>query len=306
MPRHSKHSCSNSGKFSNYERQLLKYGTTTERLGKDSIKNFDSCTLCLNDVIMPVICNKGHLYCKECILTSLIDQKKLIKIKEKEWEQYQNKLKYEQDQKQEKQHQDSIKEFEKNVITLEGIGNNDDNNTTTTTTTTTTTSDVNNKDKEKKEIVEKEIKLNSYWVITPDNKDKAIEKPRSYTVCPADGKHPLKSAQLINVHFTNVKPSSSSSSSSSDSNDSNNQYCCPICSKVLSNSTKTRLLKRCGHVFCSCLDKFKEDSSSQLSCYVCDKPYTEDEIIQIHSGGTGFSGSGSNLEAKKYTHTAII
>ncbi|KAK5575981.1 hypothetical protein RB653_007117 [Dictyostelium firmibasis] len=298
MPRHSKHSCSNNGKFSNYERQLLKYGTTTERLGKDSIKNFDSCTLCLNDVIIPVICNKGHIFCKECILTSLIDQKKEIKRKEKEWDQYQNKLKYEEDLKLEKQHQDSIKDFEKNVLTLEGIGNDNNNNITTTTTTTTTTG-TNNNNKEKIEIVEKDIKLNSYWVITPDNKDRTIEKPRSYTVCPADGKHPLKSAQLINVHFTNVK-------ASSDSNDSNNQYCCPICNKVLSNSTKTRLLKRCGHVFCSCLDKQKDSSSSSSSCYICDKPYTEDEIIQIHSGGTGFSGSGSNLEAKKYTHTAII
>ncbi|EGC34869.1 hypothetical protein DICPUDRAFT_152871 [Dictyostelium purpureum] len=303
MPRHSKHSCSNSGKFSNYERGLLQYGTKKERLGKDSIKNFDSCSLCLNDVRIPMACNKGHLYCKECILTSFIDQKKELKRKEKEWEQQQKKIKEENDIKNEKEEKEKIKEFEKSLHSLEKVGSEENNNKITTTTTTTTTTSTSmstpniqiNKDKDNKDnkVQESEVKLNSFWIpgVGPESKEKAIEKPKNFTVCP-EGNHPLKSKQLITVNFSTIK--------GSDNSDSN-KYCCPICQKTLTNSTKhIRLLKRCGHVFCSCFDQFKNEA-----CYICEKPYSPEDIISLQRGGTGFS-SNNSLEAQKYTPTAVI
>lgn len=78
MPqRHSKNN--NDLAFFTYdEKRKLGYGTQKERLGKDSIKPFDACCLCLKSLIDPMSCQKGHLFCKECILQCLLSQKKDI------------------------------------------------------------------------------------------------------------------------------------------------------------------------------------------------------------------------------------
>ncbi|XP_010927798.1 E3 ubiquitin-protein ligase CSU1 [Elaeis guineensis] len=81
MPqRHSKNN--NDLAFFTYEeKRKLGYGTQREGLGKDSIKPFDSCCLCLKPFIDPLCCQKGHVFCKECILECLLPQKKDIKRK---------------------------------------------------------------------------------------------------------------------------------------------------------------------------------------------------------------------------------
>ena len=78
MPqRHSKNN--NDLAFFTYdEKRKLGYGTQKERLGKDSIKPFDACCLCLKPLIDPMCCQKGHVFCKECILECLLAQKKDI------------------------------------------------------------------------------------------------------------------------------------------------------------------------------------------------------------------------------------
>lgn len=78
MPqRHSKNN-NDLAYFTYDEKKKLGYGTQRERLGKDSIKPFDSCSLCLKPVIDPMSCQKGHIFCKECILECLLAQKKDI------------------------------------------------------------------------------------------------------------------------------------------------------------------------------------------------------------------------------------
>ncbi|KAL0305839.1 UNVERIFIED_CONTAM: E3 ubiquitin-protein ligase CSU1 [Sesamum radiatum] len=81
MPqRHSKNN--NDLAFFTYdEKRKLGYGTQKERLGKDSIKPFDACCLCLKPLIEPMSCSKGHVFCKECILECLLAQKKDIQRK---------------------------------------------------------------------------------------------------------------------------------------------------------------------------------------------------------------------------------
>lgn len=78
MPqRHSKNN--NDLAFFTYdEKRKLGYGTQKERLGKDSIKPFDACSLCLKPFMDPLCCQKGHVFCKECILECLLSQKKDI------------------------------------------------------------------------------------------------------------------------------------------------------------------------------------------------------------------------------------
>jgi hypothetical protein len=50
-----------------------------QRLGAESFRKFDSCSLCNSRVQDPVACPEGHLYCRSCVLESLLSQKKLIK-----------------------------------------------------------------------------------------------------------------------------------------------------------------------------------------------------------------------------------
>ena len=35
------------------------------------MRRFDACALCLQRARDPVACQKGHLFCRECVLTDL-------------------------------------------------------------------------------------------------------------------------------------------------------------------------------------------------------------------------------------------
>ncbi|CAG8719062.1 22884_t:CDS:2, partial [Racocetra persica] len=59
--------------------KALKYGTKKQRLGRDSMREFDACFLCLQRARDPICCEQGHLYCKECILENLLAQKREIR-----------------------------------------------------------------------------------------------------------------------------------------------------------------------------------------------------------------------------------
>lgn len=43
------------------------------------MKPLDSCSLCISQARNPVCCSEGHLFCKECILDSILSQKKVLK-----------------------------------------------------------------------------------------------------------------------------------------------------------------------------------------------------------------------------------
>ena len=45
--------------------------TAQQRLGNESMRRFDACALCLQRARDPVACQKGHLFCRECVLTDL-------------------------------------------------------------------------------------------------------------------------------------------------------------------------------------------------------------------------------------------
>ena len=73
MSRHSKNNTAHSV-FSYKEKKQLEgeYGTLAQRLGQDSWKPFSSCGLCLKKVKVPFVCEKGHLFCKDCIVENMV------------------------------------------------------------------------------------------------------------------------------------------------------------------------------------------------------------------------------------------
>ena len=71
----------NAASFTYHERQQAKQvsGTQSGVFGRESMKDFDACSLCLLRARDPRVCSGGHLYCQECIVTNLLSQKKDIK-----------------------------------------------------------------------------------------------------------------------------------------------------------------------------------------------------------------------------------
>lgn len=70
MTKHSKNNTASSI-FSYAEYKKLDYGTKRQRLGNESMKSFNACSLCLERARNPVACSEGHLFCTECVLTDL-------------------------------------------------------------------------------------------------------------------------------------------------------------------------------------------------------------------------------------------
>ncbi|EGG14332.1 putative nitric oxide synthase-interacting protein [Cavenderia fasciculata] len=314
MPRHSKNPAS-KGQFTYHERQQLEYGTSKVRLGKDSIKDFDSCSICLASFVTPQCCPKGHIYCKECILTSLLKQKKANKEKEKQWDQQQVKIKQQEQEKKLQEEDSKLKEFESNNVTFL------ENEKTSSTSTTNTNTNNNHLDKDGKP--------NPFWVSSlipsPLKQVKTIDKPTMNTVCP-EGNHPLLSKQLITLKFKSISNQKSNNNKNNEDNDdeedvdNGNGYCCPICEKTLTNIHKLKALKTCGHVFCSpCLEKLNETNKKQTpletkQCLTCQKDYDSDQVISLNTAlnilkaedQCSDAGGGHELIAKKYSPTAMI
>ena len=59
----------------------------------DSLKKFEHCILCLSKVVRPVVCPKGHIFCKDCLVENLVEQKKEQARELAEWESAQAKAK---------------------------------------------------------------------------------------------------------------------------------------------------------------------------------------------------------------------
>ena len=79
MSRHSRNNTANSV-FTYAEKKMLDkdYGVKKSRIGQDSQRSFEQCHLCLYNVSDPVSCLKGHIFCKDCIMNNMLEQKKTI------------------------------------------------------------------------------------------------------------------------------------------------------------------------------------------------------------------------------------
>ena len=85
MTKHSKNNTASSiFSYAEYKKLDAYYGTKKQRLGNESMRPFDACSLCLQRAREPLACSKGHLFCKECVYNDLLAQKKDMKrVKDK-------------------------------------------------------------------------------------------------------------------------------------------------------------------------------------------------------------------------------
>ncbi|KAM7500867.1 hypothetical protein LguiA_025281 [Lonicera macranthoides] len=290
MPqRHSKNN--NDLAFFTYdEKRKLGYGTQKERLGRDSIKPFDACCLCLKPVIDPMCCQKGHIFCKECILECLLAQKKDIQRKLAAHATQQKQEKEEGEEKLMLQRARELDEFDQQnhgaVPQYSEKNFNRDKNG----------GSFHGANSVKATSYEEEAlrTMKAFWLpsATPDAPVK-VEAPSTSTVCP-EGNEKLKMKTLFPIYFAE------DTSEEKKPTALDKTYVCPSCKVTLTNTLALVALSSCGHVFCrKCSDKFM---AVDKVCLVCNKACKERNRVCLEKGGTGFAAHGDNLEAKDFKH----
>ncbi|XP_078053633.1 nitric oxide synthase-interacting protein homolog [Augochlora pura] len=254
------------------------YGTNTQRVGKDSVKDFDCCCLTLQPCRNPVITKDGYLFDKEAILEYVLTKKKEYTRKLKEYEKQKRQQEEQNLEKTANEELQKLQNFlkgEKNIVSRSQSSIDESN------------SSVSNMCNGKDKI------LPSFWIPskTPEAKDLILKKPDKTIYCPISGK-PLKIKDLIPVKFTEVK----------DPDDKKSlivkqaRYMCPITHDILSNSVPCAVIRTTGDVITvECVEKIiKRDWINPLDS----TKLTEADIIPLQRGGTGYAAVNDRLEGK--------
>ncbi|KAI0312917.1 hypothetical protein OF83DRAFT_1066426 [Amylostereum chailletii] len=313
MTKHSKNNTASSI-FSYAEHKKLEYGTKRQRLGNESMRRFDACALCLQRARDPVACHEGHLFCKECVYTDLLTQKKDIKRQKERLAALQKEAEAEKARAKAAARERVLEEFEKGHI---GLGA-----TTAGITTSGADLEAGNKGEvrgtkrkftfdlpaaearalEAEEAALRQIereqaealraKLPDFWLpsLTPTYSDSSKGQPRSLadvrvvTTCRGGVEgHPFALKHLVPVSFS-VRDDAEAKKAEDP------EAICPSCKKTLSNSLRMFLMKPCSHVTCkTCTDTLVTPSKQ---CLVCDAALTEKDVVELKREGTGFAGGG--------------
>uniref|UniRef100_A0A915N6T8 Nitric oxide synthase-interacting protein homolog n=1 Tax=Meloidogyne javanica TaxID=6303 RepID=A0A915N6T8_MELJA len=289
MTRHAKNATAASV-YTYHERRkdasVSGYGTLHERLGKDSMKSFDCCSLSLQPCREPLISPQGHIFDREAILNYILDQKEAYKRKLKA-------LKKEKDKMKEK------------LIALESAPLPQKTQVPSTPDVRQLKRPQNDKmegPSNSKKVFEEESISNmegakakewkSFWVpvLSTTAEPDRIEKPSNKILCPISGVE-LKFKELLPVKFTPIDERIEFSKLIA----MNERYICPISRDVLTNSIRCVYLKTSKSVVCSpCMEKIiRLDMIDPL----CGKSLQDSDIIELSRGGTGYAAT-NDLKAK--------
>lgn len=302
MPRHSKHSCA-APVFTPGERAKLNYGTQEKRMTGDSFKDFDACDICLHTLEDPLVCTKGHMFCKGCVYENLLAQKDHMKRQTKAFEEQALIKESKNLSSEEAKKMKQIEQFEKSEssVTSQGAKKNGGGSGAPIGYVAVTledgkTSYVPDKSFVKAHMVgsanlseekrkERAAMLPSFWVpsLTPDEGAKTVQKPAEHTSCPAGG-HMLRLKQLRPIKFTIGRKEEGKNNGSA-------QPQCSSCSKTFTKASKAAVLRGCGHVVCTtCVDTFIQKEGL---CVECNAPVVAKDIVKLESGGTSFAAGGA-------------
>lgn len=210
------------------------YGTNNQRLGKDSVKSFDCCSLTLQPCRNPVVTKDGLLFDKEAILQYIITKKNEYSRKLKEYEKRRKAEEDAQNEQTNQIQQKHIEQFVNNgkpvVKQVEGVETASSSKASTSSAASSISNMENGNAK----------KLPSFWL--PQNCPNAglakAQKPDSTIYCPVSGK-PLKLKDLVDVKFTLLNDGNNSKSLIAKEA----RYMCPVTHDVLSNAVPCCVLR---------------------------------------------------------------
>ena len=276
MGRHSKQAGGmGSENLTHAERAALGFGTAVERLGKDSVKDFDACALCLQPVTDPVVTPGGVLYERQAILENLVQQKK----------EYAARLAvYEAKLADRKTAADAVAR-DAEAAAVEAFHRQ--NNGGGGTSLAAAGGPAGGAGSAKGVAPAAEASLKAFWLpsLGPEAAE-TLEKPSGETRCPATGQK-LRLKDLLPVRFTPAPDS-----------EGDGRYMCPLCKETLTNVTRVVVLQPGGDCTCeACYTRFVAQD-----CAYDGRPVKG--VIRLERGGTGFAAT-STVEAKVYAPLGI-
>ncbi|KWU44844.1 hypothetical protein RHOSPDRAFT_29078 [Rhodotorula sp. JG-1b] len=293
-------------------------GTQSGVFGRESMKDFDACSLCLLRARDPRVCSGGHLYCQECIVTNLLSQKKDIKRQSLLLERMRAESEAEMAAARAAARDRVLREFESTQSSLANTSANTardgrqsangddearvalrgtkrsfqlDEDEIERLTNQATDEALRKTTHEMAEA--RKAKLPNYWLpsLTPSATPDAVIDVKLQTLCYATKTpHPISLKTLIEVKFTQEPR---------DKDDKGEPVVsCPSCRKTITNNVKSYVLKACGDVLCStCVDTL---CRSDKACSHCGTAVDKKKpFIEIQREGTGFA-SGGGVEVKRY------
>ncbi|KIK96878.1 hypothetical protein PAXRUDRAFT_32109 [Paxillus rubicundulus Ve08.2h10] len=328
MTKHSKNNTASSV-FSYAEKQKTDYGTKRQRLGNESMRNFDACALCLQRARDPMACAHGHLFCKECAYTDLLGQKRDIKRQKERLEQLKREIEEEKQRATEAARERVLRDFEKGQLglsaNLPAIGTTSsaesakdsrvgkrklDFDASTVEALTREAEEAALIQIEREQAEALRHKLPDFWLpsLTPtytsNGPPSSLKDVKVQTMC--RGGYPphavtLKSFTSVQFSFpTSVSRSEESTPAETDKGkkvEEPKDPICPSCKTNLSNNKLVFLMKACSHVVCKvCTDTLVRPAKQ---CIVCDRTLKDTDIVELKREGTGFAGGGLAETTKK-------
>mmetsp|Transcript_13294 Transcript_13294/g.32287 ORF Transcript_13294/g.32287 Transcript_13294/m.32287 type:complete len:335 (-) Transcript_13294:166-1170(-) len=319
--KHSKNNCAGAT-YTNYERNVDKkqdiangkgsYGLVNQRLGGDSVKDWDCCSLCLKPCDDPVVTTHGILFEREVIYEYILKEKKRIAAGLKAYDKDQAQSKGDERAKRKADHDEQVRQFE---ATECGI---------LPAKKAKTEKDMLSKEEQFDTLKEKKLekgvmraagsalghrsmlegegfnnraKDSCFWIadLTPDAVITPVVKPDEKVYCPISKKH-LKIKDLISVKFTPLEKSADKVGKMSNHNE---RWMCPISKKTLGNSVAAAILRKSGDVISK--DVFDTVIKKDMRDPFTGELLTAKDIIFLQRGSTGFSAGGVNLVATSFT-----
>ncbi|KAI8033023.1 hypothetical protein M5D96_014225 [Drosophila gunungcola] len=257
------------------------YGTNAQRLGKDSVKSFDCCSLTLQPCRRPVVTKDGFLFDKEAILQYIVTKKNEYSRRLKEYERLRRAEEEQLSQEANSKQQARMERFvnaEKPAMTpahSSAVGEKPSTSAAATSSSSSATPSSSSSSSSSISNMTNghEKKLPSFWLPSE---------------CPNAG---VK--DLIDVKFTLLKDGDSKRSLIAKEA----RYMCPITHDVLSNAVPCAVLRPTGDVVTmECVERLiRKDMIHPLT----DRKLKDKDIIPLQRGGTGYATTNDNLQAKE-------
>jgi len=302
MTRHGRNA-TNSAVYTYHERakdaKASGFGTEKCRLGKDSLKGWDCCSLTLQPCRNPLVSPQGFLFDKEALLKYMIQKKQEYARKLKEYERQKNRDVKDLHQIADAERQSNQEKFEKaekSILPKAGGA--------------ASTSKAGGS------------ALPSFWVpsMTPQASKSKVDKPDKTVYCPVSGE-PLKFKDMVEVKFCLLeeeedkkaedtvyvagKAEGAAGIKKKSLIAKEERYKCAVTHDILNNGTPAAVLRPTGDVVTvECVDKIikKNDMLHPLTGI----KLKDKDIIYLQRGGTGYAATNEKLKAAHYRPNLAI
>ncbi|KAJ6627917.1 hypothetical protein B0H10DRAFT_1778997 [Mycena sp. CBHHK59/15] len=330
MTKHSKNNTASSiFSYAEYRKASAEYGTKRQRLGNESMRRFDACSLCLQTAREPVCCKDGHLFCKECAVNDLLTQKKDLKRQKEKAEQIRREIEGEVERAKAAARERVLQEFERGQLGLAATPSSSVFPTSAAESSTAGTkrafstaftfspSHVSELVAQAEEAAARDIAkeqtearkgvLPDFWLpsLTPTFEGVAARdvlaaggksgEIKIGAVCRGGGdRHSFALKDLIPVKFS--YHSEGKEGAGGKEGKDPGEAVCPSCMKKLSNNVIMFLMKPCAHIVCrTCTETLVRPPRQEVeshACVVCDTRLGKKDVIELKREGTGFASGG--------------